>query len=186
MELHFFETPAHFREWLEKHHEVKTELLVGYYKKGTGKPSITWPESVDEALCFGWIDGIRRTVSEEVYSIRFTPRRPNSVWSAVNVKKMEEQLQLGRVFPMGIAAYEKLNEDRSKIYSHERKAPAEFSTDQVNIFEKNEKAWVFFNDQPPYYKNLMRHWVTSAKQEKTKISRLEKLIEASENGIRLR
>ena len=186
MELHFFETSAHFREWLEKHHEVKTELLVGYYKKGTGKPSITWPESVDEALCFGWIDGIRRTVSEEAYSIRFTPRRPNSVWSAVNVKKMEEQLQLGRVFPMGIAAYQKLNEDRSKIYCHERKAPAEFSVEHTSIFEQNEKAWAFFNNQPPYYKNLMKHWVISAKQEKTKISRLEKLMEASENGIRLR
>ncbi|RYJ40495.1 YdeI/OmpD-associated family protein [Flavobacterium beibuense] len=186
MKPRFFKTPADFREWLEENHETAPELLVGFYKVGTGKPSITWPQSVDEALCFGWIDGIRRTIDEETYSIRFTPRRPTSIWSAVNVKKMEELLGAGLVKPMGIAAYEKLKEGKTKIYSHERKAPAEFTKEQEKLFKTHKAAWEFFNAQAPYYKNLMKHWVTSAKQEKTQISRLEKLIDTSKKSQRIR
>lgn len=186
MKFHFFKTPADFRDWLEENHETVPELIVGFYKKGTGKPSITWPESVEQALCFGWIDGVRRTINEEAYSIRFTPRRAASIWSAVNIKKMEELLAAGMVKPMGHAAYEKRKEEKSRIYSFERETPAEFTKEQEKMFKTNKAAWKFFNDQPPYYKKVMKHLVTSAKQEKTQLARLQKLISSSEKGQRIR
>src|SRR5688572_20855102 len=118
----FFETGGDFRKWLSKNHKKETELLVGFYKVGSGRPSMTWSESVDEALCFGWIDGVRKSMDDKRYTIRFTPRRPTSIWSAVNIKKMEELIRKGLVQPEGLAAHEKRNENRSKIYTHE-KAP---------------------------------------------------------------
>ena len=124
MEPTFFATPAEFRTWLEVHHADAPELLVGYYKKGTGRSSMTWPESVDEALCFGWIDGVRRRIDDEAYSIRFTPRKRSSIWSTANVRRMGELIVAGLVAPAGLRAFEARREDRSGVYGHERAAPA--------------------------------------------------------------
>jgi len=181
----FFETPEDFRNWLEKNYKSKTELLVGFYKVGSGKQSITWPESVDHALCFGWIDGVRRSLGAESYSIRFTPRKPNSIWSAVNIKKMEDLLAKGLVKPEGIAAYEKRTEAKSKIYSHERLEDAILPEERENAFKANAKAWDFFTKQAPSYKKVMLHHITTAKQEKTRQSRFDKLVKASEEGKRV-
>lgn len=180
----FFKTPAEFREWLDKNHDKETELLVGFYKTGSGKPSMTWPESVDEALCYGWIDGVRRSLGEESYTIRFTPRKPTSTWSTVNINKMEELLRKGLVKPQGLAAYEKRNDSNSGIYSHEQKEVV-LSKELKGIFKANTTAWNFFMKQPPSYKKTSIHWVMSAKQEKTRLSRLEKLLQASEKEERL-
>lgn len=181
----FFETPDDFRKWLEMNHATETELIVGYYKVASGKPSITWPESVDQALCFGWIDGVRRSVDNESYCIRFTPRRSNSIWSAVNIKKVEELTKAGLMQEAGLKAYSLLSENKSKIYSYE-KAPEELDTKSEKLFKKNKKAWDFFIQQAPSYKKVMIHWIMNAKQEKTRLSRLEKTIEASEQQTRVR
>lgn len=186
MKPHFFKTPGDSRQWLEKNHETTGELLVGYYKKGTGKESITWPESVEQALCFGWIDGVRRTVDDESYSIRFTPRRAGSIWSTVNINKMKEMLQKSLVYPAGIAAFERRQENKSEIYGHEKNGVTEFPSHIEKEFKANKNAWKFFNEQPPYYKKTITHWVSTAKQEKTQFSRLEKLVAACNNGERLR
>jgi uncharacterized protein YdeI (YjbR/CyaY-like superfamily) len=146
---------------------------------------MTWSESVDQALCFGWIDGVRRSIDAESYSIRFTPRRPGSNWSAVNIKKIVELTEKGLMRPAGIAAFEKRTEDKSAIYAYEKK-PNKFPTEFEKSFRANEKAWEFFDKQPACYKKLMMFWVLSAKQEAIKFSRLEKLIEACQNQIRLR
>jgi uncharacterized protein YdeI (YjbR/CyaY-like superfamily) len=180
----FFETPEAFREWLDKHHESEKEFLVGYFKKGSGKKSITWPESVDQALCYGWIDGVRKTIDEERYCIRFTPRKPGSIWSNVNIKKVADLTDKGLMKPAGIAAFEKRQESKSGIYAFENDAKA-FSPPYETAFRNNETAWNFFNSQPPYYRKAMIHWVMSAKQEKTQLSRLAKLISQSEAGKRL-
>ena len=136
----FFKTPAAFRAWLQKHHAVERELLVGFCKRGSGKPSITWPESVDEALAFGWIDGVRRRVDDEVYTIRFTPRKPTSTWSAVNIKRVGELTAAGRMAPAGLAAFEKRDEKRSAIYSYERET-ATFDAASLKEFRSDKKAW---------------------------------------------
>ena len=175
----FFPTPADFRKWLAKNHEKETELLVGFFKVNSGKPSMTWPESVDQALCFGWIDGIRRSIDEESYSVRFTPRRPDSIWSAVNVNKVETLTKQGLMMPAGIKAFEFLKKDKSKIYSFESQTktlPAEYQ----KLFKANKKAWQFFKNLAPSYYRTTVHWIVSAKQEKTRLSRLEKIIAASE------
>ncbi|RYD71370.1 MAG: bacteriocin-protection protein [Sphingobacteriales bacterium] len=184
MEPHFFKTPAEFREWFDNNHTTETELLVGFYKKATGKSSITWPESVDEALCFGWIDGVRKSMGEESYTIRFTPRKATSIWSAVNIDKMEKLIAEGLVKPEGIAAYEKRKESRSRIYSHEQENTG-FSAKAEEKFKSNESAWEFFMKQPPSYRKVIMHWVSSAKQEKTQLSRLEKAIAESAAGKRM-
>lgn len=181
----FFATPSDFREWLEKNYKSKTELLVGFYKTGSGKQSITWPESVDQALCFGWIDGVRRSLGEESYSIRFTPRKPNSIWSAVNIKKMDDLMSQGLVKPEGIAAFEKRTEAKSKVYSHERTQDAVLPDELEAIFKTNTAAWEYFMKQAPSYRKVMLHHITSAKQEKTRLSRFEKLLKASEEGKRV-
>lgn len=181
----FFKTPADFRQWLEKNHDTTSELLVGFYKTGSGKPSITWPESVDQALCFGWIDGVRRSLGEESYTIRFTPRRPNSIWSAVNIKKMEELQAKGLMKPEGLAAFEKRREAKSKIYSHEQKEVAKLSSEMEKAFKANKQAWEFFTMQAPSYQKVMLHYITTAKQEKTRQSRFEKLLQASIEGRRV-
>src|SRR5215210_352049 len=165
MEPTFFKTPADFREWLERNHASERELLVGYYKKGTGKPSLTWPESVDEALCFGWIDGIRRSIDDESYSIRFTPRKASSHWSSVNIKRVAELEKEGRMRPAGRAAFERRSEERSGLYSYERRMAAKLEPEQEAEFRADAEAWRFFESQPPGYKRTAINWVISAKRE---------------------
>lgn len=175
----FFASQADFRKWLEKNHEKETELLVGFYKVGSGKPSMTWSESVDQALCFGWIDGIRRSIDSESYSIRFTPRRPRSVWSAINIKKIEELTKTGLMKPAGIAAYAKREEKRSGIYAYEN-APVPLSAEFEKRFKANKKAWAYFESKGKWYQKQAARWVMSAKQEETRNRRFEKLLAESE------
>jgi uncharacterized protein YdeI (YjbR/CyaY-like superfamily) len=180
----FFATQDDFRNWLENNHLIIKELIVGFYKVGTGKPSMTWSQSVDQALCFGWIDGVRRTVDENSYCIRFTPRRKTSIWSAINVKKVEELTKAGLMKAEGLKAFSLLDEKKSLIYSHETQI-AVLDSSLENQFKSNVSAWGFFNNQAPSYKKVTIHWIMSAKQEKTRISRLEKVILVSEEGKRL-
>jgi uncharacterized protein YdeI (YjbR/CyaY-like superfamily) len=183
MEPVFFATPAEFRAWLEEHHETSTELLVGFYKKGTGKPSITWPESVDQALCFGWIDGVRRSLGSDAYTIRFTPRKPKSVWSAANVKRAQELTELGEMRPAGQGAFEARTERRVGIYSYEQaRDAAKLDAEQEREFRSNQAAWEWFERQPPWYRRSATWWVVSAKREETRRRRLATLIEDSANG----
>ena len=184
MSATFFPTPQDFRNWLEKNHKSEKELLVGFYKVGTKKPSMAWSESVDQALCFGWIDGVRKSIDEESYSIRFTPRKPTSIWSAINIKKVEDFIKAGLMTPEGLKAFELRKPERSAIYSHEKEL-ATLYPDYEKQFKANKKAWEFFNNQAPSYKKVMLHWITSAKQEKTRLSRLEKTIRESEQGKRV-
>jgi uncharacterized protein YdeI (YjbR/CyaY-like superfamily) len=182
----FFATPADFRAWFEENHERASELMVGFHKKATGRPSITWPEAVDEALCFGWIDGIRRSLGDESYMIRFTPRKPRSTWSAVNIARAKELIAEGRMRPAGLAAYEARSDDRSAIYSYEQRHTAKLAPDQEREFRSNERAWAFFEAQPPSYRKTALWWVVSAKREETRARRLRTLVEDSANGRRLR
>jgi uncharacterized protein YdeI (YjbR/CyaY-like superfamily) len=180
----FFKTPADFRKWLAKHHNAAAELWVGFYKKDSGKASITWPESVDEALCVGWIDGVRKRVDEDSYKIRFSPRRPRSVWSSVNIKRMSELVKEGRMRPAGEEAFARRLENRSGIYAYEQR-PAELPDPYAKRLKQNKAAWKFFQSQPPYYRKLATWWIVSAKQEETRQKRLEKLIEVSAEGRRV-
>jgi uncharacterized protein YdeI (YjbR/CyaY-like superfamily) len=181
----FFETPADFRAWLEEHHESEKELLVGFYRKGSKLPSITWPQSVDEALCFGWIDGIRRGIDDYSYSIRFTPRKPTSNWSSVNIARVAQLTTEGRMRPAGVRAFERRSEKRSGIYAYEQRKAARLSPDQQREFEANDAAWSFFQAQPPGYRQTATYWVVSAKREETRRRRLATLIEDSASGRRL-
>ena len=180
MEPKFFSTQDDFRKWLEENHQKESELLVGFYKVGTKKSSMTWSESVDQALCFGWIDGIRKSIDKESYQIRFTPRKSTSIWSAVNIKKIEELTEKELMFPAGIEAFEKRKEDKSKIYSHENN-PKEFPEEFLKLFKANKKAWQYFEKLAPSYKKTSIHWVINAKQEVTQLKRLQQLIADSEN-----
>lgn len=175
----FFATPGKFRAWLVKHHDAKRELLVGFYKKGSGKPSITWPESVDEALCFGWIDGVRRSVDGERYTIRFSPRTSRSTWSAVNIKRAKELIDLGRMTPAGLAAFEARADERSAVYAYEQRHSAQLDKEFERRFRANRKAWEHFQSRPPSYRRTAIYWVTSAKKPETRERRLEQLIERS-------
>jgi uncharacterized protein YdeI (YjbR/CyaY-like superfamily) len=181
----FFATPAAFRAWLHANHDHATELLVGFYKKDSGKPSISWPESVDEALCYGWIDGVRRSLGEESYSIRFTPRKPTSTWSNVNIAKVQALMAAGRMAPAGIAAWERRDPKRSGVYSFERVEPAAFDARFERRFARNRSAWKYFQAQPPGYRRVATHYVTSAKRAETRERRLDVLIECSARGERL-
>ena len=172
----FFATPAVFRAWLETNHAVEAELLVGYYKRGSGRPSITWPESVDEALCFGWIDGVRHSIDVEAYSIRFTPRRPTSIWSAINVARVLELRKQGRMRPAGEQAFAARTPQRTGIYSFERRKAAKLSRSDAAKFRKNARAFAFFEAQAPWYQRTALHWVVSAKREETRQRRLDQLI----------
>jgi uncharacterized protein YdeI (YjbR/CyaY-like superfamily) len=185
MEPTFFATPAAFRAWLEEHHEIETELLVGFYKKPSGKPSITWPESVDQALCFGWIDGVRRSLGEEAYTIRFTPRKPRSNWSAVNVQRMGELIHEGLVHPAGLAAFERRSDDRTAIYASEQRKNAQLPPEYERRLRADAAASEFFDAQPPWYRRTATHWVISAKREATRERRLAQLIEDSASGRRI-
>ena len=182
----FFATPAAFRRWLEKHHESTPELLVGFYKTGSGKPSITWPQSVDEALCVGWIDGVRRRIDDESYSIRFTPRRPTGIWSAVNIRRMGELIAEGRVLPAGLAAFERRSEEKSKIYAYEQRHSAVLDPAFEKEFKKNRAAWKYFQGEAPWYRRNTTHRVMSAKREETRWKRLAELIAASAAGCRIK
>jgi uncharacterized protein YdeI (YjbR/CyaY-like superfamily) len=174
----YFAEAALFTKWLVDNHAEATELLVGFYKVGSGKPSMTWPESVDAALSFGWIDGVRRRIDDESYSIRFSPRRAGSVWSAVNIRKAEELISAGLMQPAGLASFEDRKPDRSKIYAYEND-PVELSTELEKLFRANKLAWAFFNDQAPSYQRTIRHWIMRAARPKTRLARLEKAISES-------
>lgn len=181
MEAIYFQSPEEFRAWLEEHHEDETEVLVGFYKVKSGKPSMTWAESVDEALCYGWIDGVRKGVDEERYTIRFTPRKPGSIWSDRNIKRVAELTEQGRMRPSGIRAFEARSEEKSRVYAFEQDS-VEFSSEYAQRLRANESAWEFFQSRPASYQKAATHWVTSAKREATRERRLTQLIEHSENG----
>jgi uncharacterized protein YdeI (YjbR/CyaY-like superfamily) len=177
----FFSSPSDFRKWLEKNHDKKTELLVGFYKVGSGKQNMTWSESVDQALCFGWIDGVRKSIDENSYTIRFTPRKPSSIWSAVNIKKINELTKQDLMHEAGLAAYNKRKDHKSAIYSFE-KEEMKFSPTFEKQFKANKKAWKYFEALAPSYRKTSIHWVMSAKQEATQAKRLNSLIADSEAG----
>jgi len=177
----FFAKQSDFRKWLQKNHKKETELLVGFYKVDSGKPSMTWSQSVDEALCFGWIDGVRKAIDKDSYQIRFTQRKSTSIWSAINIKKIEELTKQGLMQPAGLASFEKRTESKSKIYSYEKdeaKLPQNFKKQ----FKANKKAWDYFQSLAPSYRKVSAHWVMSAKQEMTKTKRLNQLISDSAAG----
>jgi uncharacterized protein YdeI (YjbR/CyaY-like superfamily) len=177
----FFRSAAAFRKWLQQHNATKQELLVGFYKTDSGKPSITWPESVDEALCFGWIDGLRKRVDDVSYTIRFTPRRSSSVWSSINIKRVEALTQKGRMTPSGLAAFAARRQNKSGIYSYEQR-PAELVEPYAGLLARNARAARFFAQQPPSYRRAAIWWVISAKKEETRLKRAQTLIKLSVKG----
>jgi len=183
-DVQFFPTPATFRAWLREHHDAVDELWVGLYKKATGKPSITWPESVAEALCFGWIDGLRKTIDDESYRIRFTPRRPGSIWSTRNIETAEQLIATGRMEPPGQAAFDRRKEDKVRRYSFEQ-GKVTLGEEFEARFQEHPKGWEFFQDQAPSYQRTITWWVISAKRRATQERRLAKLIQASEAGERI-
>jgi uncharacterized protein YdeI (YjbR/CyaY-like superfamily) len=181
----FFATSADFRRWLETNHDKAEELYVGFYKKVSGKPSIMWSEAVDQALCFGWIDGVRKSIDESSYMNRFTPRRPRSTWSAVNVAKVRDLTRRGLMHPAGMAAFEKRSDDRTATYSFEQREAAKFDKELERRFRANKDAWSWFQTQPPGYKKTATHWVMSAKRQETRHRRLTILIDDSADGRRI-
>jgi uncharacterized protein YdeI (YjbR/CyaY-like superfamily) len=181
----FFDTPAELRAWLEKHHATASELWVGYYKKASGKRSLTWSEVVDEALCFGWIDGKTQRIDEQRYRQRLTPRRRNSNWSAVNIAKVAELRAQGRMTPAGEAAFAARRESHSAVYSYERRHEAAFDAEQEATFRANAPAWDWFSAQSPSYQTMATFWVASAKRPDTRARRLATLIECSADGRRV-
>lgn len=184
MKPRFFRTPAGFRGWLAQHHATLDVLLVGFYRKDSGRPSITWPESVDEALCFGWIDGVRKRLDEVSYTIRFTPRRPGSVWSAVNIRRARALIERGQMQPAGLKAYEARRESRLRIYSYEQRG-VELDVPYSRLLKRNRAAWRFFQAQPASYRKVVSWWIMSARKEETRLKRLERLIACSAGERRL-
>jgi uncharacterized protein YdeI (YjbR/CyaY-like superfamily) len=182
----FFATPADFRAWLEKNHALHTELSVGFYKRDSGKPSLTWPESVDVALCYGWIDGVRNSIDAVSYRIRFTPRKPTSTWSAINVRRVAELTKLGLMHPAGVKAFEARSGDKTGIYAYEQRKTAKLPPLYEKRFRANKKAWAFFQKQPPWYRRTAAYRVISAKQEATREKRLAELIRDSEAGLSIK
>lgn len=180
----FFLDQNEFRMWLEKNHKKETELIVGFYKKDSGKFNMSWSQSVDQALCFGWIDGVRRSINNESYSIRFTPRRLTSAWSNVNIKKVEELTKLGLMSPAGLEIFKKRKEEKAGISSYESEAK-QLHEEFENKFKENKTAWEYFSHQAPSYKRTIIHWILMAKQEKTRLARLEKTITESEKHKRV-
>jgi uncharacterized protein YdeI (YjbR/CyaY-like superfamily) len=175
----FFQDQKEFRKWLEKNHKTESELLVGYYKVGSGKPSMSWSESVDQALCFGWIDGIRKSIDNERYCIRFTHRKPTSIWSNINIGKVEQLTKNGLMRQSGLEVFNNRKSSKSGIYSFENR-PANLNDSFENQFKANEIAWEFFINQAPSYQRTIFYWIMSAKLESTQLSRLNKTIMASE------
>jgi uncharacterized protein YdeI (YjbR/CyaY-like superfamily) len=181
----FFRTGAQWRKWLDQNHAEADELWVGFHKKATGKPSMTWAQSVDEALCFGWIDGIRKSVDDGSYKIRFTPRRASSNWSLVNTKRVGELTKLGRMHPAGLEAFAARQEKRSGIYAYEQRKSAALNAQQEKRFRANKAAWDFFRSQPASYRQTATWWVVSAKRDETRERRLDTLIDDSAHGRRI-
>jgi uncharacterized protein YdeI (YjbR/CyaY-like superfamily) len=181
----FFETQARFRKWLTDHHASERELWVGFYKKGTGRPSITYPEALDEALCFGWIDGIRKSIDAESYTNRFTPRKASSNWSDVNIRRIQELIEDGRVTAAGRQAFDARKPDTCGAYSFEQRTRPEFDEVSLKTFRANKAAWAFFEAQPPGYRRVVTWWVVSAKRDATRASRLKILIDDSAAGRRI-
>lgn len=183
MEIEFYRTPLEFRRWLEENHKTEKELWVGFYKKNSGESGITYVEARDEALCFGWIDGVSKRVDETSFTIRFSPRRPGSIWSVVNIERVGELLELGRMQPAGIEAFNKRSQERSGIYAYEQD-DHKLDDAYEEQFRANEGAWTFFQAQAPWYKRAAKWWVMSAKKEETRVRRLATLIQDSEEGRR--
>ena len=181
----FFPTPGDFRKWLKKNHRKESELWVGYYKKGSGRPSITWPESVDEALCFGWIDGVRKSLDADSYVIRFTPRKGGSIWSEVNTRRAGELIREKRMEAAGLRAFEARDPEKTGLYSFEQRHSAKLDEAAEAKFRRNRKAWGFWEAQPPGYRKIITWWVVSAKREETRARRLQTLIDASAAGKRI-
>lgn len=177
----FFKSQSDFRKWLEEHHATSKELLVGFYKKSSGRRSITRPESVDEALCFGWIDGIRKSIDAVSYTIRFTPRKPSSTWSVINIRRAQELIDQGLMRPAGLKPFQAKKENKSGIYSYEQRSE-KLPEPYERRFKRNKTAWAFFEAQPPWYRKTAGWWVVSANKEETRLKRLMKLIEDSANG----
>jgi uncharacterized protein YdeI (YjbR/CyaY-like superfamily) len=184
MKPRFFSSSTQFRRWLEQNHASAAELLLGFHKKGSGKKSVTYAEALDEALCFGWIDGVRRNFDETSYTIRFTPRKPRSIWSLVNVKHVERLQKEGRMHSAGLAAFERRDPKRTGIYAFEN-APRDLSSEYEQEFRRHKGAWEFFQTYPPYLKKQVSYWVMSATKEETRSGRLRRLIESSAKGERI-
>ena len=178
----FFATPAEFRAWLERFHDTRAELWVGFYKRRSGRPSMTWAESVDEALCFGWIDGIRKPLDDISYANRFTPRNPRSTWSARNIARVKELIRLGRMRPAGLRAFQGRADEKSAIYSYEQRKTARLSAAEERQFRAHTSAWAYFGARPPWYRRVAIYWVISAKREETRARRLATLIDDSAHG----
>lgn len=184
VEATFFTHQHEFREWLLINHQQETELWVGMYKKNSGRTGIVHSEAVDQALCFGWIDGRVRSLGEISYALRFTPRKPNSIWSQINIKRIGELIEMGMVHSSGLTVYNNRRPDREKIYTYEMD-PTDFTDEYKEMLQANGAAHSFFTSQAPSYQRTVRHWIMSAKQEKTRVKRLNDLIESSANGLRL-
>jgi len=180
----FFKSGDEFRSWLEKNHDKQNELLLGFYKKASAKGGITYPKALDEALAFGWIDGVRKSLDDASYTIRFTPRKQKSIWSIVNIKRVGELAKLGRMRPSGLAAFKGRDLKRAKLYSYERKT-SKLDGELEKRLKANKKAWEFFQAQPPGYQRVISWWIVSAKQEETRFRRVERLIRDSESGRRV-
>lgn len=181
----FFSTAERFRAWLATNADTASALDVGFHKTRSGRPSLTWPESVDEALCFGWIDGVRRRIDEASYQIRFSPRRKASVWSAINIARAKALIAEGRMRPQGLRAFEQRVERNSNLYSYEQRRAARLTGAELRRFKRDKVAWAWFENQAPSRQRAWLHWVTSARQPETRARRLEKLIESSSAGVRL-
>lgn len=186
MEPTFFTSPDRFRAWLEKNSSKSVEIVVGFWKVKSGQPSMSWSQSVDEALCFGWIDGVRRKIDDQSYQIRFTPRKKGSIWSAVNIAKFEKLRQSGKMTKAGEDAFSFRTQERSKVYAYEQTEQPNLIPIELQQFKKNKTAWAFFQTCPPSYKKVVMHWITTAKKPETRLQRLLKLIEACSAGKRLR
>jgi uncharacterized protein YdeI (YjbR/CyaY-like superfamily) len=182
----FFKSAQAFGSWLQTNAAIADELLVGFYKVGSGQPSMTWPQAVDEALCYGWIDGVRRRLDDVSYSMRFTPRRRGSIWSAVNIAKYQALQAQGRITPAGVQAFAQRTDGKTAIYAYEQAHTAELSAQEQAAFGRDVAAWAYFEACPAGYKKVMLHWVTTAKKPETRAARLAKLVDACRSGVRLR
>ncbi len=185
MQPRFFPRSEEFRRWLERNAATNSELVVGFRKVGSGRPSMSWPDSVDEALCFGWIDGVRKRIDDRSYLIRFTPRQANSSWSAVNVAKVEKLIAQGRMQPAGLAAYQCRTEGRTRVYSYEQVDEAQLTDEEQGLFRRNLVAWQYFESAPPGYRRTELHRIVAARRPETRARRLDQLIAACAAGKRL-
>lgn len=184
MPIKYFKTQMEFRQWLERNHDKSSELWVGLHKRSSNKPSVSYKEAVDEALCFGWIDGVRKSVNESSYTIRFTPRKPLSIWSRINIKRANELKELGRMKPSGLRAFEGRDPKKADLYSFENQ-PRQLDPEFEKRFKRNKKAWAFFEGLPPFFKKTSVFWIMSAKREGTRLRRLETFMDSCARGERL-